>query len=163
MRTVVLVLSCALVLVMALPVAAQEQRGAIEGVIKDTEGGVLPGVVVEARSAKMVGVASTVTDERGGFRLPGLPPGTYEVTATLSGFHVAKRADLTLELGRILKVDITVLIAGIQETVTVSADAGLIDVKQSASFANIRADFIDKLPKGRDFTSVVTVAPGANN
>jgi len=163
MKRLVLVLSCALVLVMALPAAAQEQRGAIEGVVKDANGGVLPGVVVEARSPKLVGAASTVTDEVGAFRLPGLPPGTYEVTATLSGFEVGRRPDLTLELGRILKMNITLRIAGVEESVTVRAEGGLIDVKQSASFANLRADFIDKLPKGRDFTSVVTVAPGAND
>ena len=85
--------------------AAQEQRGSIEGVIKDSSAAVLPGVTVEARSPTLVGVAAAVTDAEGGYRFPSLPPGIYEVTASLQGFNLAKASAIRLELGQILKVD----------------------------------------------------------
>ena len=59
---------------MAWPVAAQEQRGTIEGVVKDTSGAVLPGVTVEARSDNGAAL-STTTDESGIYRFPSLAPG----------------------------------------------------------------------------------------
>ena len=66
--------------VFAMPAFAQEQSGAVEGVIKDSSGGVLPGVTVEARTS--AGVQTAITDAKGIFRFPALPPGAYEVTAS---------------------------------------------------------------------------------
>ena len=72
-------------LFVAVPATAQEQRGAIEGIVRDTSGAVLPGAAVEARANTGV-VLSTVTDTTGQYRFPSLLPGTYEITATLQGF-----------------------------------------------------------------------------
>ena len=72
-------LLCAMVLLATWPLAAQELSGSIQGVVKDTSGGVLPGVTVEARSPQVVGVTTTVTDAQGVFRFPALPPG-YPLT-----------------------------------------------------------------------------------
>ena len=151
-------------LLFSVPLAtAQEQRGSIEGVIRDSSGGILPGVTVETRSPALVGASSAVTDSQGVYRFPSLPPGVYEVTATLSGFGTAKAANVRLELGQILKVDLTLAVAGIAETVQVSGESPIIDVKQNAAGANIQSEIIDRIPKGRDFTSVITVAPSIDN
>src|SRR5207247_7244994 len=69
---------------------AQEQTGAIQGTVKDSSGAVLPGVTVEARSPSAVGVNTAVTNAQGVYRFPALPPGTYDVTATLAGFNTAR-------------------------------------------------------------------------
>jgi hypothetical protein len=150
------------VLLAALPLAAQEQTGSIQGVIKDASGGVLPGVTVEARSPRVVGASTAVTDAQGVYRFPALPPGVYTVTATLQGFTPAK-SEAVLALGQLLKVDLSLQIAGVAETVQVTGESPLIDVKQNASFATIQEELIDRIPKGRDFTSVVNTAPGTNN
>src|SRR5262245_56784421 len=86
--------------------AAQEQRGSIEGIVRDSSGGVLPAATIEARSPSMAGVQTTVTDTNGLYRFPALPPGRYEVSATLQGFQPAKSSDVRLELGQILKIDL---------------------------------------------------------
>jgi hypothetical protein len=148
------------VLLCSWPVLAQEQRGSIEGTVKDASGGVLPGVTVEARSPSLVGVATAVTDAQGVYRFPALAPGRYEVTATLQGFEAGKAQNISLELGQILKVDLALALAGVAETVQVKGEAPLIDVKQNAAGANVPYEIIDRIPKGRDFTSVVTSAPG---
>src|SRR5207247_1583144 len=67
------------------PAAAQEQRGSIQGFVKDSSGAVLPGVTVEARSPALVGGATDVTDSDGGNRFTSLTPGVYYVDAELLG------------------------------------------------------------------------------
>ncbi len=146
----------------AAPLLAQEQRGAIEGIVTDSTGAVLPGVTVEARSPRMPGVATAVTNERGRYRFPALPPGEYEITATLPGFGDYIVSGIALGLGELLSVDMTMSIAGVAETVTVTGESPLIDTKQSDTSHKIDQEIIDSVPKGRDFTSLVTIAPGAN-
>src|SRR2546427_1073547 len=102
------VLLCALLF--AWPVAAQEQRGSIEGVVKDTTGAVLPGVTVEARSAGG-GVLSTTSDGSGQFRFPSVLPGVYEVSANLSSFKPARVSDVRVLLGSIKTVDFNLQLA----------------------------------------------------
>jgi len=143
-------------------VSAQETRGSIEGVVKDTSGAVLPGVTVEARNAAGTGVVSAATDTLGAYRFPSLMPGIYEVTATLTGFGTRKVENIQLLLGRILQVNFALSIAGVAETVQVTAESPLIDVKQNAATVSIQSDLIDRIPKGRNFTTVITTAPGAN-
>src|SRR3954453_21078964 len=103
-------------LLAAGPAAAQEQRGSIEGLVKDSSGAALPGVTIEARSPAMVGVQSTTSDGMGAYRFPALPPGRYVLTATLTGFTTAKVQDLALELGQVLKTDFTLAVGGVAET-----------------------------------------------
>ena len=147
-------------LLMASTASAQETRGAIEGIIKDASGGVLPGVTVEAKG--QTGTFTSVTGTDGTYRFPALDPGRYEITANLQGFNPSKSAPVDVEVGKLLKVDLALTVAGIAENVQVTAESPTIDVKQNTAATNIRAEAIDKLPKGRDFTSLVTLAPGAN-
>ena len=142
---------------------AQEQRGGIEGVVRDSSGAVLPGTTVEARSPALVGVASVVTDTYGVYRFPALAPGIYEVQAQLQGFGVAKVEKIELQLGQILKIDLTLSVASVTEMVQVTSESPLIDVKQNAATATINAEIIARIPKGRDFTDLIKVAPGTQN
>ena len=149
------------VLMFAWPVAAQEQRGSIEGTVRDTSGAVVPGATVEAKTAAGVAL-STTSDAQGVYRFPSVAPGVYEVSASLASFSGAKVSEVLVGLGQIKRVDFALALAGVAETVQVTAESPLVDVKQSARQANIRAEQIDLLPKGRDFTTLVTQAPGAN-
>ena len=155
-------LSCLLLLAFCLPAVAQEQSGSIQGVVRDAQGGVLPGVTVEARSANNVGRLATVTDSAGVFRFPALPPGTYEFTAAMQGF-APTRSSAVVALGKLLKVDLTLKIGTMTETVQVTGEAPLIDVKASAATAAVTKETIDLIPKGRGLLSVLTQIPGTNN
>jgi hypothetical protein len=157
-----LVILCLLALAWAMPAMAQEQGGGLTGVVKDASGAVLPGATVEVRSPTVVGVNTAVSDAQGVYRFPALPAGNYTVTATLQGFNPAK-AEANIALGQMLKIDLTLSVAGVAETVQVTGESPLIDVKQNAAFANIQKDIIDRLPKGRDYTDVVKLAPGAQD
>ena len=147
-------------MIVALPVMAQEQSGSIEGIVTDSTGAVVPGATVEARST--VGVQSTVTDTQGYYHFPALAPGTYDVTSNLTGFTSVKVPGVRLSLGQTLKVDMALRVSTIQEEVTVTGEAPVVDVTSTQRSVSIRDEFIDMLPKGRDFTTLATQAPGAN-
>ena len=148
-------------LLLAVPVMAQEQRGALEGVVKDSSGAVLPGVTVQAKG--QAGAQESVTDESGMYRFPSLQPGRYTIVANLSGFNAATLADVNVVLGQTLRADITMQLAGVSETVQVSAERPIVDVKTAAANTVIDRNFIDNIPKGRNAINLATLAPGANN
>ena len=147
-------------LLLAVPVMAQEQRGSLEGVVKDSSGAVLPGVTVEAKGT--AGTQVSVTDENGQYRFPSLIPGRYSVVATLQGFNTATVADVLVVLGQTLKADVTMQLAGVSETVQVSAERPIVDVKSAAANTVVTREFIDNIPKGRNAINLATLAPGAN-
>jgi hypothetical protein len=141
--------------------SAQEQTVSIQGVVKDASGAVLPGATVEARN-RQGGTNTAVTSTDGVYRFPALPPGAYEITATLQGFKPAKLTDTVLELGRNLVIDLTLSLATLSETVSVTAESSsLIDLKGNAATASITRATIERMPKGRDFTTILRQAPGA--
>src|SRR6185295_7869450 len=127
------VVVCTLLIAWASPAIAQEQGGSIQGVVKDASGAVLPGVTIEARSPSAVGVSTAVTDNRGEFRFPALPSGIYEITAALQGFTTKKLSDVQLQLGQILRLDVPMQVAALAETVLVTGESPVIDVKQNAA------------------------------
>ncbi|MGE3707592.1 MAG: carboxypeptidase-like regulatory domain-containing protein, partial [Vicinamibacterales bacterium] len=98
--------------------AAQSTNGTILGRVVDPQGGVLPGVTVEARSAALPAVRTTVTLEGGDYALPLLPPGVYQVTFTLSNFEQAERS-ISVAPTQVVPLDVTLGLTGIRDTVTV--------------------------------------------
>ena len=142
---------------LAAPAAAQEQRASIEGTVKDNTGAVLPGVTVDAKNLSQGGVASAVSDAGGFFRFPSLAPGAYEVTAKLSGFTPRTFSRVELTLGQIKALDVALGVSGLSETVQVTSEQPLIDVKSSQRAYSITADQFEA-PKGVTHLAV-TQAP----
>ncbi len=151
-----------LLLVGSIPLAAQEQTGSIEGTVKDSSGAVLPGVTVEATGTG-AGTVTSVTDSNGQYRFPRLPSGRYQVKASLMGYNTASATNIDLTLGKTATVNLTMNLATVSETITVTADAPVVDVTQSATNTSIAREQLEMIPKGRDFTSVVAQAAGASN
>ena len=147
-------------LVLAATAAAQERTGSIAGTIRDSSGGILPGATIQASSPSLVGTQTAVSDEQGNYRFPALTPGVYDITATLQGFTASKAAEVRLAIGQVLKIDLALSLATLTESVTVTAESPIIDVKQNAATASITAEDIANLPKARDFTDLVKTAPG---
>ena len=155
---------CGFTLVMlglGLPVLAQEQRASIEGVARDSQGGVVPGVVVQARNTAGLALETT-TDGTGTYRFASLPPGRYEVVARLSGFAPARVVDVELKLGVELRVDLKLEPSSVTETIEVVSQSPLVAITQSSRATSLRDEEIEKMPKGRDFTTLVSQAAGVN-
>lgn len=156
-------LSVVLVLLLSwAPMAfAQETRGSVEGVVKDSSGAVLPGVTVEARTGSG-GVVTAVSDDAGKYRFPSLPPGRYTITANMQGFKKAAFENVDLLLGQVLQINFALEVGGVTEDVQVTAESPIIDVKQNAAGAIIQKEIIDLIPKGRNFDDLTKNAPGTN-
>ncbi|MGD9345710.1 MAG: TonB-dependent receptor [Candidatus Aminicenantes bacterium] len=153
----------ALLILSAGLVTAQEQTGVLVGTVTDTDGAFLPGVTIEARSPAQPGVATAITDEVGRFRLIGLTPGTYQVTFRLPGFQTLIREGILVRLGRTFNLEVTIAQATMEEEVTVIGESPVVDIKKSGTTTNYGKEMIAKLPKGRDFTSVVNMTAGVND
>jgi hypothetical protein len=141
---------------------AQEQRGSIDGIVKDAAGLVLPGATVEAKNTATGATLSTLSDAAGKFRFPSVQIGIYDVKASLAGFRSVTIPDTLVALGQVKTLDFALPVGGVAETVQVTATSPVIDVKQSTRATNIRAEQVELLPHNRDFTSLITQAPGAN-
>jgi hypothetical protein len=144
----------------SVPLAAQETTGAIEGVVRDSGGGVLPGVTVEATGPS--GTVVAVTNERGEYRFPRLPSGRYTVKATLPSFRDAQ-ATVDLTVGSTQRAEFALQVATLTETVQVTAETPRIDLTTPQTATSISRERIEFVPRGRDFTDVIGQAAGAAN
>ncbi len=117
-------------LTVATSVAAQSTaiNGTLEGTVRDDQGGVLPGVTVTVSNVDTGDQRVVTTNESGLFRAPLLPLGTYRVLAELQGFKRFEQTGITLRAGQTAVIDVTLNVGEMQETITVTADAPLVDL-----------------------------------
>ena len=131
------------------PALAQNvTTGSISGVIADQQGGVLPGVTVDATHQPTGTQYSAVTDADGRFLLVSVRiGGPYTVTATLSGFRTQEQVNLAVPLGETLDLTFTLPIATVTETVTVEAEFDpIINSSRTGPTANVSTAQIENLP-----------------
>ena len=142
-----------------MAVAQGVQTGTLQGTAVDTQGGILPGVVVTASSSALQGVRTATTDENGVYLLRGLPPGPYTVTFELSGFStVEERA--TVNVGASSQVNATLGVGAQTETVNVTANPIESFVTSTSGTANFTYTEVQTLPVGRTPAAIATLSPG---
>jgi hypothetical protein len=145
---------------LAYPVTSSAQEAAINGTVTDSTGGVLPGVTVTAVHEASGNRFTAVTDARGVYRVP-VRIGAYQITVELPGFSTVTRSGVQLLVGQAATVNIQMSPSTIQETVTVTGEAPLINTTSSTIGANIDPRQMEELPvQGRDWTSLALLAPG---
>ena len=107
-------------------------QGIIAGVVRDTSGGVLPGVTVEAASPALIEkTRQVVSDSQGQYKIIDLRPGTYTVTFSLPGFASVKREGLELTAAVTLNVNADMKVGAVEETVTVTGETPVVDVQRT--------------------------------
>jgi len=151
----------ALLLAMAAAGSAQT-TGGIVGRVTDEQGGVLPGVTVEARSPALQGARVTVTDGTGAYRLTLLPPGDYTVVFNLSGFAADTRNQVAVGLDKETTLS-PALHAAVAEEITVTGEAPVLDTTSTTLGTNLEQRTIQALPTGRNYSSVVQITPGVSS
>ena len=128
------------------PLAARAQ-GSIAGSIKDPSGAVLPGVTVEASSDALIEkVRTVVTDSSGNYRIVDLPPGTYSVTFTLTGFKTVRREGIVIQGVFTAPVSEQMQVGSLEETITVSGASPTVDVSNNTSQFVVDRDILDQIP-----------------
>jgi len=150
-----------LVLLLAGPALAQVADGVIEVVVLDETGARLPGVTVTVKKPDTGFERVMTTAGNGTARVPALPPGTYEVRFDLQGFASAVREDVVLRVGQTARLEPSLNLAGVTETVTVTGEAPMVDVFKTDSSTNIVPEQIMELPvQDRDFQKLAFITPG---
>jgi hypothetical protein len=146
---------------LALPGAARAQEAVVIGTVTDDSGGVMPGVVVTAIHEASGNRFETVTEVGGGYRLP-VRVGTYRVTAALEGFATLTRTGIEILVGQQATIDLRLVPASLQENVTVSATAPLIERTSSTVASNVDPRQMADLPlNGRNFVDLTLLVPGS--
>ena len=145
-----------------LPAASWAQStGSIAGAVTDRTGGVLPGVTVEATSPALIeGGRTTVTDGAGRYGLEALRPGVYTVTFRLQGFSTFVREGIELTTAFTATVNAEMTVGALEETVTVSGAAPLVDVQNVVSRENLSRETIDSLPTGKTWAGYAALTVG---
>ena len=145
----------------ALPGGALAQDAALTGTVTDSTGGVLPGVTVTAVNEATGNSFVSVTDGTGSYRMP-VRVGNYRVTAELQGFTTIQRTGVRLLVGETIGINLQMAPSTIQETVTVTAEAPLIEVNTSSLGGNIDPSQVQELPvQGRNWMALAMLAPGS--
>lgn len=149
--------------ILAFPVIGYAQEASFAGTITDSTGGVLPGVTMTATHEATGTTFVDVTTERGGYRLPARV-GAFRLTAELPGFTTVTRTGLGLLLGQVGTVDIVMSPSTVQETVTVTGEAPLLDTTSSTLAGNIDPRQMEELPvMGRNWMDLSLLAPGSRS
>jgi Carboxypeptidase regulatory-like domain/TonB dependent receptor-like, beta-barrel len=139
------------------------QNAQITGVVKDTSGGVVPGVTVTGKNAENGFTRVAVTEGNGEYRLPSLPPGRYAVTAELSGFNTETRADIVLVIEQTAIIAFTLKPAAVAETVVVTAESPIVDTTRSDVSTAVSTQQIQDLPvASRRWIDLAMLTPGTS-
>ena len=143
------------------PVAAQVVGGNISGTVADGSGGTLPGATVTVLNTGTGFAQVLTTGTSGGFRAVALQPGVYVVTAELSGFATQRR-EIELLMGYELQADFVLDLAGVEETVTITAEAPLVELTKAQPSSVVTNEQVEDLPVlNRNFLALATIMPGA--
>src|SRR3954469_25969468 len=135
----------------------------LTGTVKDTSGGVLPGVTITARSVATNESRTTVTGGDGLYRLTNLPRGVYEVTAELQGFKTMRQSDVLLTVGDTVRLDFPMDVGTVSESITVKGQSPLVNTEEGRVSYLVDEKRGAELPlNGRNAMQLMELQPGAN-
>ena len=152
-----LVWGLAAALLVTSPASAQVFTGRIDTTVQDGTGAVLPGVNVEISGPQN---QNTVTDAQGEAHFLNLPPGTYQVKASLSGFGDYLNKSVAVATGGSVPLRITLSVAGVSEQVQVSVESPVVDPKRNNVSTTITNEELQNIPTARDPWVVLQTVPG---
>jgi hypothetical protein len=152
-----LILVC---MILTLPAMAYAQEAIVTGTVTDSTGAVLPGVSVTATLLATGNTFEAATDGRGAYRIP-VRIGVYKITTVLQGFTTNTRTGVEVLVGQAAVINMQMAPSSVEESVTVTAQAPLIETSQSSLGGNIDQRQVTELPSnGRNWMSLALLAPG---
>jgi len=158
MRTCKLFLLVVVMLATSASGVVAQTRSMMTGAIRDSSGGVLPGVNVTLTGPSLLGGPRTaITNENGVYRLPELSPGTYDLIAELQGFQTVKRTGLQVPFAATVTVDVMLPVGTLSETLVVSASTPGVDVKSAIAAPTMTKELIENIPMAIDERRVVNL------
>ncbi|MBA2258710.1 MAG: TonB-dependent receptor [Acidobacteria bacterium] len=141
-----------------MPASAQNQSGTAAGIVQDEQGGALPGATVTLSSPGHT--ATFTTGQDGRYRFLNVPPGTYTLTTHLTGFTRLVREGIIVGVGATVDIPVSLRLATMQETVTVSGESPIVDSKATGTATNFTQDELARIPNSRDPWALLRTVPG---
>ena len=140
---------------------AQSLYGSLVGTVTDESGGVLARAVVTATQAETNFSRGAMTGETGGYNIPDILPGTYQVTVTLAGFQTFTARDVNVEANTAIRLDARMKVGEVKESVTVSAMAVALQTESAAVQSNTTNEQLITVPtSGRSWQTTTAMMPG---
>ena len=136
----------ALIVLATTSAAAQANRATITGTATDTTGAVVGGVEITAVSLETNVASKTVSNQDGIYSVPNLPPGTYSVEFKRDGFETLRRPAITLESTQVARIDAALKVGAVGQTVTVTADAPVLQQEDASIGTNMKGSVVTDLP-----------------
>ena len=130
--------------------AAAQQTGEIFGKVADPSGGVIPGVTVTLTGQRLLQPMTAVSSETGTYRFPRLAIGTYTVKFELSGFKTVVHEEVRVEIGFNVQINATMEISSLQETVTVTGETPVVDLRDTSKGQRFTQEVLQSIPSARD-------------
>jgi hypothetical protein len=154
--------TCALLVILLAPSLAFAQA-AINGLVKDSSGALLPGVTVEASSPQLIErVRSAVTDGSGQYHVENLRPGVYAITFSLAGFATVKREGIELTGAFTATVNAELKVGAVAETIVVTGETPVVDIVNSKQQETVTNETLEAIPSARLYHSIATLVPGVS-
>ena len=145
------------------PVYAQRTTGTVVGTVKDDTGAILPGVTVNLTGEKVVGTQTATTNDQGFYRFAALPPGTYDLAFTLSGFGTLRRPGIKVGVGATEEVSAALKVSQLAEEVTVIGETPVVDTQTNQVSTNYDKDWVRNAPVPRfSMFDLLAAAPGVS-
>jgi hypothetical protein len=135
-------------------------QATLAGVVRDSSGGALPGVTVEAASPVLIEkVRTAITDNTGQYRIVDLRPGVYTVTFTLQGFSTVRREEIDLAGVAVRTVDADLKVGAVTEAIVVTGETPTVDTQSVRRESVIDNSIINSLPVARGYGDVTLAVP----
>ncbi len=140
---------------------AQNVGGSIQGTVTDSSHSAVPGALIVIRNVRTGASRELVTDASGSYRAPLLPPGEYEIKASLKGFQTVERRGISLAVGQDALVDLTLKMGTLEEEVVVVGAVSQVELTSGAVSGLVSEQEIRALPlNGRSFQQLALLQPG---
>ena len=153
-----------LAIAVALPSMASaqlNQTGSLVGTVSDNQKQPLPGVTVTIKSPSIIlPQMDTISGAQGQYRFIALPPGTYEITFSLSSFNTFIRKEIRVGVGQTTTIDAVLEQKSLEESITVVGKTPTIDIKSTAKSTNLDRQFLTSVPAARNLDAFFNMAPG---
>ena len=143
---------------------AQTDQGKVSGTVRDQSNAFVPGAKVTVKNERTGEERSAVSNDQGYFLISYLKPSTYIIKTEKIGFGAIEYTSMTLAVGQELAIDFELKPAGIQEDVTVTGTAPVLDLSSARIGVNLSQREVDNLPvNGRQMSQLLLQAPGSQN
>jgi hypothetical protein len=155
-----IVLLAVLALTGSAAVAMAQDTGEIYGRVTDTSGAVMPGVTVTLTSPVLLQPLTAVTTETGTYRFPRIPIGVYSIKFELAGFKTVVKEGIRIEIGLNAQVNQVLEISTVQETVTVTGETPLVDLRDTGKTNRFTQEALQSIPSARDPWVIIEQSAG---